>query len=43
VWASVSLEDGSGVDVDFVGIVEIDFILVVHGSVPGVGKLAAAE
>ena len=28
---------------DFVGVVEVDFILVVDGHVPGISKLAATE
>ena len=36
-----TLEDGCGIDMNFVGFIEIDFILVVDGGVPGISKFAA--
>ena len=37
------VEDGCGLNMNFVGVVEIDLILVIDCCVPGIGKFAATE
>jgi hypothetical protein len=42
-WAFISLEDGCGLNVDFVRIIKVDLILIVDCSVSGIGKFASTE
>ena len=42
-WASVASEDCAFGDVDSGGVIEIDFVFVVHGCVVGIGEFAATE
>ena len=42
-WGSIASEDSMFGDVHSVGVVEVDFVLVVHGCVVGIGKFAATK